>query len=113
MQRDTSEVKNWMNLFRWIVKLIRDEYGVPEEKLTRNANIEADIGLSIEQVEEVLAIVAESFSIRFPPGILDELVKFEELCLVAAWLAGMYKRPEFLGAEFANQAAAMNAAAQP
>ncbi|HXP96915.1 MAG TPA: acyl carrier protein [Telmatospirillum sp.] len=111
MQRDISDVKNWMNLFRWIVKLIRDEYGVPEEKLTRAASIELDIGLSVEQVEEVLVILSESFHVSFPAGTLDELVKFEELCMLTAWLAGLYKQPEFLGAGFAATAAAMNPSA--
>lgn len=108
MQRDVSDIKNWMNLFRWIVKLIRDEYGISEEKLTRFAIIETDIGLSIEQIEEVLGTLAESFKITFPPGTLDELVKFEELCMLAAWLAGFYKQPEFLGGSFAATAASMN-----
>lgn len=111
MQRDTSDVKNWMNLFRWIVKLIRDEYGIEEDKLTRSANIETDIGLSIEQIEEVLGILADSFKIAFPPGTLDELVRFEELCMLAAWLAGFYKRPEFLGVEYATNAASLNPSA--
>jgi hypothetical protein len=111
--RDISEVKNWMNLFRWMVKLIRDDYGVAEEKLTRNAHIETDIGLSLEQTEEVLEIIAKCFSITFPPGTLDELVKFEEMCMLAAWLNGLYKQPEFLGAEFVAKAAALNPRAQP
>ncbi|GEO82125.1 acyl carrier protein [Pararhodospirillum oryzae] len=110
--RDISEVKNWMNLFRWVVKLIRDEYGIEEDKLTRHASIETDIGLSAEQVEEVLDIIAGSFSIQFPPGTLDELVKFEELCMLAAWLNGLYKRPEFLGDDFVARAAALNPRAQ-
>ncbi len=99
-------------MFRWIVKLIRDEYGVAEEKLTRTAVIETDLGLSIEQTEEVLEIVAKSFDVRFPDGTLDELVKFEEMCLLAAWLHGLYKRPEFLGDEYVASAAAINPRAQ-
>jgi hypothetical protein len=110
--RDISDVKNWMNMFRWVVKLIRDDYGVDEEKLTRHAHIETDIGLNMEQVEEVLEITSAAFSIRFPPGTLDELVKFEELCMLAAWLHGLYKRPEFLGADFAAKAASLNPRAQ-
>ena len=112
MQRDTSDVKNWMNMFRWVVKLIRDEYGIAEDKLTRHATIETDLGLSMEQIEEVVGILAESFGIAFPPGTLDELVKFEELCMLAAWLAGYYKRPEFLAAAFADAAASINPTAQ-
>ena len=44
--RGSEEVSNWMNLFRWIVKLIRDEYGIDEAKLTRTATIEEDLGLT-------------------------------------------------------------------
>jgi hypothetical protein len=112
MDRDTSEVKNWMNMFRWIVKLIRDEYGIPEDKLTRTAVIETDLGLSLEQTEEVLEIIAKSFGVTFPPGTLDELVKFEELCLLASWLHGLYKKPEFIGPDFAAAAASLNPRAQ-
>ena len=112
MDHDISEVKNWMNMFRWIVKLIRDEYGVGEDKLTRTADIESDIGLSVEQREEVLDIIAKSFGVNFPDGTMDELVKFEELCLLAAWLHGLYKRPEFIGADYAAAAAAINPRAQ-
>lgn len=112
MERDISDVKNWMNMFRWIVKLIRDEYGVGEDKLTRTADIETDIGLSIEQREEVLDTIARAFGVNFPDGTLDELVKFEELCLLAAWLHGLYKRPEFIGAAYAESASALNPRAQ-
>jgi hypothetical protein len=112
MDRDISDVKNWMNMFRWIVKLIRDEYGIGEDKLTRTADIESDIGLSVEQREEVLDAIGKSFGITFPDGTLDELVKFEELCLLAAWLHGLYKRPEFLGNAYVAAAAAVNPRAQ-
>ncbi len=112
MERDASDVKNWMNMFRWIVKLIRDEYAIPEEKLTRHALIETDIGLSLEQTEEILSIVSQTFHITFPPHTLDELVKFEELCMLAAWLAGLYKKPDFLGADFVATAMAQNPQAQ-
>lgn len=30
MAPPTDGISNWMHLFRWIVKLIRDEYGVDE-----------------------------------------------------------------------------------
>ena len=107
-----DDVKNWMHMFRWIVKLIRDEYGVGEDKLTRTADIETDIGLSIEQREEVLDIIAQAFGVKFPDGTLDELVKFEEMCLLAAWLHGLYKRPEFIGDAYAGAASAINPRAQ-
>lgn len=110
--RDVSEVKNWMNMFRWVVKLIRDDYGIEEEKLTRNALLETDIGLSLEQTEEVLEIVGSCFSIKFPGGTLDELVKFEELCMLAAWLNGLYKQPEFLAEGFVAKARGINPKAQ-
>ncbi len=110
--RDTSDVQNWMNMFRWMVKLIRDDYGIGEDKLTRHASIETDIGLSLEQIEEVLDTVAAAFSIKFPSGTLDEVVKFEEMCMLASWLHGLYKQPEFLGAAYISSAAALNPRAQ-
>src|SRR3954469_944699 len=96
MARSIEDVKNWMNMFRWIVKLIRDEYGVDEKILVRTATLETDIGLDIEQVEQVLDYIAESFEIRFPGGTLDEVVKLEELCMLASWIKGYYKRPDFI-----------------
>ncbi|MEA1651338.1 acyl carrier protein [Nitrospirillum sp. BR 11164] len=111
MSRSIEGVTNWMHLFRWIVKLIRDDYGVDEKILTRTAVLETDCGLSIEQVEEVLDIVADSFAIRFPQGTLDEVLKLEELCLLAAWLKGMFKRPEFISDGFEAKCRAMNASA--
>ena len=106
--RDTSDVKNWMNMFRWIVKLIRDDYGIDEAKLTRVAYIETDIGLNLEQTEEVLEIVSGCFGIRFPAGTLDEIVKFEELCMLATWMHGLYKKPDFLSAGYVAQAMSLN-----
>src|SRR3954451_7817169 len=79
MSRSTEDVKNWMNMFRWIVKLIRDEFGIDEKILVRTATLETDMGLSIEQVEQVLEYIAESFQVRFPENTLDEIVKLEEL----------------------------------
>ncbi|CAA7620007.1 conserved hypothetical protein [Candidatus Terasakiella magnetica] len=111
--RDTSQVKNWMNMFRWIVKLIRDDYGVDEEKLTRYAHIETDIGLTLEQTEEVIDIVSQCFHITFPAGTLDEVMKFEELCMLAAWINGLYKHPEFLSAQYSAKAASLNPKATP
>jgi len=100
MARATDDVKNWMNMFRWIVKLIRDEYGIDEKLLTRTAVLETDIGLSMEQIEQVLEYISDSFQVRFPEGTLDEVLKLEELCLLASWLKGFYKRPEFLSDAF-------------
>ncbi|TWB10734.1 hypothetical protein FBZ89_1322 [Nitrospirillum amazonense] len=111
VSRSIEGVTNWMHLFRWIVKLIRDDYGVDEKILTRTAVLETDCGLSIEQVEEVLDIVADSFAIRFPQGTLDEVLKLEELCLLAAWLKGMFKRPDFISDGFEAKCRAMNASA--
>jgi len=106
--RGSEEVTNWMNMFRWIVKLIRDEYGIDEAKLTRTAEVEKDLSLSLEQLEQILDTIQEAFGVKFPEGTLDELVRLEELCLLASWLAGLYKRPEFLGATYVTSAAALN-----
>ncbi len=110
MARPTDDVKNWMTMFRWIVKLIRDDYEVDEQKLVRTAVLETDCGLAIEDVEAVLGIVAESFSIRFPSGTLDEIVRLEELCMLASWLKGYYRRPEFISDAFAGRCRATNPA---
>ena len=110
--RDISQVSSWMHMFRWIVKLIRDEYDIPEEKLTRTANLETDIGLTAEQTEEVIAAISRSFGVTFPEGTLDELVKFEELCMLATWIHGLYKTPEFLGASYVQRARSLNPRAQ-
>jgi hypothetical protein len=110
MSRPTDDVKNWMNMFRWIVKLIRDDYDVDEKQLVRTAVLETDCGLVIEQVEVVLAIIAESFELRFPPATLDEVVKLEELCMLAAWMKGLYKRPDFITDGFEARCRALNAA---
>lgn len=109
MARATDDVKNWMNMFRWIVKLIRDEYGIDEKMLTRTAVLETDIGLSLEQIEQVLEYITESFGVRFPEKTLDEVLKLEELCLLASWLKGFYKQPEFISGEFEARCRAINA----
>jgi hypothetical protein len=96
----TDDVKNWMHMFRWIVKLIRDDYEVDETILTRSAVLETDCGLVIEQLEAVVNTIAGSFDLSFPPGTLDEVVRLEELCMLAAWMKGLYKRPEFISGGF-------------
>jgi hypothetical protein len=106
----TDDVKNWMHMFRWIVKLIRDEYDVDEAILTRTALLETDCGLIIEQVEAVLATIALSFAVAFPAGTLDEVLKLEELCMLAAWLKGLYKQPAFLSDGFADRCRQANPA---
>jgi hypothetical protein len=108
MSRPTDGVTNWMTMFRWIVKLIRDEYDVEEARLTRFAVLETDLGLPIEHVEQVLATVAISFLIRFPDDTLDEVVKLEELCMLASWLKGLYKRPEFVSEAFDERCRRLN-----
>jgi hypothetical protein len=110
MSRPTDDVKNWMQMFRWIVKLIRDDYEVDEAILTRAAVLESDCGLVIEQVETVLGIIAQSFQLKFPAGTLDEVVKLEELCMLAAWMKGLYKRPEFVSADFEERCRSINPA---
>jgi hypothetical protein len=96
-------------MFRWIVKLIRDEYDVDEAILTRSAVLETDCGLVVEQVESVIGMIGESFVLRFPPGTLDEVVKLDELCMLAAWMKGFYKRPEFISAGFEERCRGLNA----
>lgn len=108
MSKSIEGISNWMHMFRWIVKLIRDEYGIDEAILTRNATLETDIGLSIDQVEQVLEYISESFGIRFPDGTLDELVKLEELCLLASWIKGYYKRPDFISDGFESRCRELN-----
>lgn len=110
MQRTIDDVKNWMNMFRWIVKLIRDDYEIEESRLTRTAALETDLGLSMEQIEEIMDTIAESFSMRFPDGTLDEILKLEELCMLASWIKGYYKRPEFISAAFEAKCRAANPA---
>jgi hypothetical protein len=109
MAHPTDDVKNWMNMFRWIVKLIRDEFEVDEAVLTRSAVLEADCRLSIEQIEALLDSIGASFELRFPPGTLDEVVKLDELCMLAAWMKGLYKRPEFISAGFEERCRTANA----
>ena len=108
MSRPTEDVKNWMTMFRWIVKLIRDEYDIEESRLVRNAELETDLGISIEQLEQILDTIAQSFSVRFPNGILDEVLRMEELCMLASWLKGYYKRPEFISDGFEASCRACN-----
>lgn len=106
--RGSEEVTNWMHMFRWIVKLIRDEYDIDEAKLIRTAEIDKDLTLSLEQLEQILDTIQDAFKVKFPAGTLDELVRLEELCLLASWLAGFYKRPEFLGTAYVTSATALN-----
>jgi len=110
MSRPVDDVKNWMNMFRWIVKLIRDEYQIDEARLVRTAALETDIGLSGEQVEEVMGTIAESFVMRFPDGTLNEVLKLEELCMLASWIKGFYKKPEFISADFEAKCRSANPA---
>jgi hypothetical protein len=108
MSRSTAEVKNWMTMFRWIVKVIRDDYGIEESRLTRHAQLETELGLGIEQVEDVLGIINRSFAIRFPEGTLDEVLRLEELCMLASWLKGLYRQPDFVSERFAARCRAAN-----
>jgi len=108
MSRSTDDVKNWMNMFRWIVKLIRDEFDVDEAILVRTAVLETDCGLIIDQVEAVLVIIGDSFQVSFPSDTLDEVLKLDELCMLAAWMKGFYKRPEFISGGFEERCRAVN-----
>ena len=89
--------------FRWIVKLIRDEYDIDEAQLVRTAMLESDCGLGMEQIEAVPAIIAESFRLDFPPETPDEVVKLEELRMLASWMKGLYQRPDFISGGFADE----------
>ena len=57
----------------------------------------------------MLETIGGSFELRFPPGTLDEVVRLEELCMLAAWMKGLYKRPEFISAGFEENCRAANA----
>jgi hypothetical protein len=108
MSRPTDDVKNWMHMFRWIVKLIRDDYDVDEKILVRTAMLAGDCGLAIEQMEVVLAEIEGSFELRFPEGTLDEVLRLEELCMLASWMKGLYKRPDFMSEWFEAKCRALN-----
>ncbi|MDB5405119.1 MAG: acyl carrier protein [Rhodospirillales bacterium] len=110
MSRSVDDVKNWMNMFRWIVKLIRDDFSIDEAKLVRTAALETEIGLSLEQVEQVLEVIGDSFVIKFPEDTLDEILKLEELCMLASWMKGLYKRPEFVSDGFESRCRMANPA---
>ena len=110
MKRSIEDVKNWMNMFRWIVKLIRDDYQVEESRLTRTVTLETDLSLSVEQIEDIMTTIGQSFAIRFPDGTLDEVIKLEELCMLASWIKGLYKRPDFISAAFEDKCRAANPA---
>ena len=66
----TDDVKNWMHMFRWIVKTIRDEHEVDEAILVRSAALETDCGLAIEQVIRALRLRAAE---RKPPAANDAI----------------------------------------
>ena len=112
MPLPTDDVTNWMHMFRWIVKTIRDEYDVDETTLTRAAALETDCGLVIEQVETLLETVAVCFTLRFPPETLNEVVRLEELCMLASWMKGLYKRPPFISGGFEAACRSLNPACQ-
>ena len=108
MSRSIAEVKNWMTMFRWIGKVIRDDYGIEEAQMTRHAHLETELGLGLEQVEEVLGIIGQSFTIGFPDGEPDETRRLEELGMPAGWLKGFYQQPEFTSDRLAAQGRAAN-----
>ena len=102
---------NWQELSRAIVRLLRDQYGIEEDRLTRAALLDRDLGLDAEQLEGLLAMIEESFALRFPEGTLDEVLRLEDLALLASWLKGFYKRPGFLSEACAEKARALNPSA--
>ncbi|WP_246653881.1 acyl carrier protein [Azospirillum formosense] len=101
-------ITNWMHLFRWIVKLIRDEYGVDEKVLTRNAVLDGGIGLTAEQLEQVLDHIAETFELTFPENTLNETVRLEDLCTLTAWMRGLFKKPDFVTPPFEERCRSLN-----
>src|SRR6202047_2491258 len=90
--RPTADVKTWMHMSRWIVKLIRDDYRIDETRLRGTVSLDRDLRLSQEQIETVMATIAESFGIRFPTGTYDELMNLRELSMLASWLKGVHTR---------------------
>jgi hypothetical protein len=108
MAGSTANVKNWMHMSRWIVKLIRDEYGIDETRLRGTTTLDRDLGLVPAQIDHVLDIIAESFAIRFPDDGRDEIATLRELCTVACWLKGFYKRPDFISDYFERKCRAAN-----
>jgi acyl carrier protein len=104
---------NWQELSRAIVKLLRDQFGIEEDRLTRVALLDRDLGLDMAQLEELLAAIEERFALRFPEGTLDEVLRLEDLALLASWLKGFYKRPGFLSEACARKARVLNASAGP
>jgi hypothetical protein len=41
---------------------------------------------------------------------LDEVLKLDELCMLAAWMKGLYKRPEFISDGFETRCREVNPA---
>ncbi len=103
-----AQISNWMHMSRWIVKMLRDEYGIDEKILTRTAELEADCGFSQEMLESILERLAEAFEIVYPSGTFDEVLRMEELCLLTSWAKGLYKRPDFLSDDYAARFASVN-----
>lgn len=108
MSRPTADVKNWMHMSRWIVKLIRDEYRIDETRLRGTVSLDRDLRLTQEQIETVLATIADSFEIRFPMGTYGELMNLRELCMLACWLKGLHKRPDFVSPKFERKCRVAN-----
>ena len=106
-----QRVGNWQELSRAIVRLLRDQYGIAEDRLTRTALLDHDLGLGAEQLEELLVAIEDGFELRFPEGTLDEVLRLEDLALLASWLKGFYKRPGFLSEACAARARALNPSA--
>ena len=58
----------------------------------------------------MLDVIGDSFVIRFPDGTLDEVLKLEELCMLASWMKGLYKRPDFVSDGFESRCRTVNPA---
>ena len=108
MTRSVDDVKNWMHMSRWIVKLIRDDYRIDETRLRGTVALDKDLGLSQDQIEVVMATIAESFGIRFPHDAHGEILNLRELCVLACWLKGLHKRPDFISPKFERKCRVAN-----
>lgn len=108
MSEGVAGITNWMHMFRWIVKLIRDDFGIDEKGLTRTAVLE-EIGLAPEQLEQVLDFIREGFEVEFPEDTLDEAIHLEDLCMLVSWMKGFYKKPDFVTEDFEARCRSLNA----
>ena len=93
MARVVDDVKNWMNMFRWIVKLIRDEFGVDEKLLVRTATLDGsrgENGLVTLPLDNWLAAHPASPAVFFacgPYGMLRAVAERAASVLAPGWVS--------------------------